>query len=48
MELQGIRQGPSINLDEASSFKLSRAESKGVWLHLGSTIAQKAATTSQL
>jgi hypothetical protein len=32
MELQGIRQGP-LNLEEASSFKLSKAESKGVWLH---------------
>jgi hypothetical protein len=38
IQLQGMHQGPSLCLEEASSLKLSRVDSRGVWLQLVSTV----------
>jgi len=38
IQLQGMHQGPSLCLEEATSFKMSRVDSRGVWLQLVSTV----------
>jgi len=38
IQLQGMHQGPSLCLEEATSFKLSRVDSRGVWLQLVPTV----------
>jgi hypothetical protein len=48
LELQGIQQGPTVSEQEGGTFKLSKAESKGVWLQLVTTELSKKAVTPEL